>query len=435
MFLYRTIPLPNGGAIDHIALALVLGCALGLISGLVPGIHVNTLAAMLVSLSLVLTIPFNALAIVVLCAAVVHSFVSIVPSILLGAPNPDTALAVLPAHRLVLDGRGLEALRLSALGSFGASLLSISLVPVFVLFLLAGYPFLSRHMGVLLVGVMVVMVLSEKPSHGSTHVARAKAAGILVLSGMLGMLALHGGERMYVGGGDVVLMPLFTGLFGAPLLIECALAPPPTHTILQSKKMKGLPKGRTLRSIVGGVLAGGAVSWMPGVSASVGTLLVRVLFLRREVERADDDARELIVSLSGVNTSDVVFSLFALYILHRARSGAMAAIDELFPPHMWSSAYLVLLLLAVAIASLVGYVGTIWLGGFVLNQLFRIEVRTLVVGVLVLLLILTAVLSGAFGTAVFFSAVSVGLLCGRLGVRRSNAMGVLLIPAALYFLL
>jgi len=415
-------------------LALVLGCALGLISGLVPGIHVNTLAALLVSLSLVLTTHFDTLAIVVLCAAVVHSFMSIVPSILLGAPNPDTALAVLPAHKLVLEGRGLEAIRLSALGSLGASLLSISFVPVFVLFLLVGYPLLLSHMGVLLVGVMAVMVLSERAPPSRTTTAVAKALCILVLSGVLGMLALEGGEAIYAKGSEMVLMPLFTGLFGAPLLIESALNPP-AQMVPQSEKMGKMPRRRTFRGIVSGVLAGAAVSWMPGVSASVGTLLARVLFLRREVERADDDTRELIVSLSGVNTSDVVFSLLTLYVVGRARSGAMAAIDELFSPSLWSSAYLVLLLLAVAIASVVGYVGTIWLGGLVLGVLSRIKIQTLVLGVLVLLIILTAGLSGAFGIAVFFSAISVGLLCGRLGVRRSNAMGVLLIPAALYFLL
>jgi len=39
------------------------------------------------------------------------------PSIFLGAPEADTALAVLPGHALLMEGRGEEAVRLSAIGS------------------------------------------------------------------------------------------------------------------------------------------------------------------------------------------------------------------------------------------------------------------------------------------------------------------------------
>jgi len=176
-----------------VVLAIAAGCLLGLVSGMVPGIHVNTLAAMLVSLSALITTQYDVLAIVVLCAAVVHSFVSIVPSMLLGAPDPDTALAVLPGHRLLLEGRGIEAIRLSALGSLCSAVLGIALAPAFVLFLLMGYPALLDHMGLLLLGVMVVMVVSERPSTGSALAAVVKATCILVLSGVLGVLALKGG--------------------------------------------------------------------------------------------------------------------------------------------------------------------------------------------------------------------------------------------------
>lgn len=413
-------------------LAIAAGCLLGLVSGMVPGIHVNTLAAMLVSLSALIATQYDVLAIVVLCAAVVHSFVSIVPSMLLGAPDPDTALAVLPAHTLLLEGRGMEAIRLSALGSMCSAILGIALAPAFVLFLLMGYPALLSHMGLLLLGVMVVMVVSERPSTGSTLAAVVKATCILVLSGLLGVLALKGGEVMYARGGEAVLMPLLTGLFGAPLLIESVLTPPPSIPP-QTDSAEGVEGRRTLRGVLTGTAAGALVSWMPGVSASVGTLLARLLLSRRELNRVDD-AREYMVSISGVNTSDVVFSLLTLYVAHRSRSGAMVAIEQLFPPDMWSPPYVIVLMLSLAVASLVGYTATLRLGTVLLRTLYRIRLRTLTLGTLAFLLMLVAVLTGAFGIVVFLSAIPVGLLCGMLGVRRSNAMGVLLIPATLYFL-
>ena len=412
-------------------LAIAAGCLLGLVSGMVPGIHVNTLAAMLVSLSALITTQYDVLAIVVLCAAVVHSFVSIVPSMLLGAPDPDTALAVLPGHRLLLEGRGIEAIMLSALGSLCSAVLGIALAPAFVLFLLMGYPALLDHMGLLLLGVMVVMVVSERPSTGSALAAVVKATCILVLSGVLGVLALKGGEVMYTQA-DAVLMPLLTGLFGAPLLIESVLTPPPSIPP-QTSAAEGIEGRRTLRGVLTGTAAGALVSWMPGVSASVGTLLTRLLLSRGELNRMDD-AREYMVSISGVNTSDVVFSLLTLYVAHRSRSGAMVAIEQLFPPTMWSPPYVVALMLSLMVASLVGYTDTIRLGAMLLRTLYRIRLRTLTLGTLAFLLMLVAVLTGAFGIVVFLSAIPVGLLCGTLGVRRSNTMGVLLIPATLYFL-
>jgi len=414
-----------------VVLAIAAGCLLGLVSGMVPGIHVNTLAAMLVSLSALITTQYDVLAIVVLCAAVVHSFVSIVPSMLLGAPDPDTALAVLPGHRLLLEGRGIEAIRLSALGSLCSAVLGIALAPAFVLFLLMGYPALLDHMGLLLLGVMVVMVVSERPSTGSALAAVVKATCILVLSGVLGVLALKGGEVMYTQA-DAVLMPLLTGLFGAPLLIESVLTPPPSIPP-QTSAAEGIEGRRTLRGVLTGTAAGALVSWMPGVSASVGTLLTRLLLSRGELNRMDD-AREYMVSISGVNTSDVVFSLLTLYVAHRSRSGAMVAIEQLFPPTMWSPPYVVALMLSLMVASLVGYTATIRLGAMLLRTLYRIRLRTLTLGTLAFLLMLVAVLTGAFGIVVFLSAIPVGLLCGTLGVRRSNTMGVLLIPATLYFL-
>lgn len=87
----------------------VLGAGLGLFSGLTPGIHVNTLAAMLLASypSISSVIPGGldhegtALAVCgcIMSASVVHSFVDFVPSVFIGAPDGEDAVSVLPGHR------------------------------------------------------------------------------------------------------------------------------------------------------------------------------------------------------------------------------------------------------------------------------------------------------------------------------------------------
>ncbi len=120
-----------------------LGSILGIVTGLTPGLHVNTVAVILVGAQGVL-LAFTTLLLgwadigqleagVLLASTVVglistHIFVDFIPSTFLAAPDPDTALSSLPAHRMVLRGEGFDALRLAAYGCFGAFLVALVLV-------------------------------------------------------------------------------------------------------------------------------------------------------------------------------------------------------------------------------------------------------------------------------------------------------------------
>ena len=97
----------------EILLALILGIGFGIITGLIPGIHVNLIAILLISLSAYLLefVSVFSVAIFIFSMALTHTFLDMIPSIFLGAPNEDTALAVLPGHRMLLDGIGYEAIR------------------------------------------------------------------------------------------------------------------------------------------------------------------------------------------------------------------------------------------------------------------------------------------------------------------------------------
>ncbi|RJS70734.1 hypothetical protein CW714_06865, partial [Methanophagales archaeon] len=55
----------------------------------------------------------------------VYKYIKTIPAAFVGAPEADTALSLLPAHRLLLEGRAYEATVLSAIGSFGAVIFSL----------------------------------------------------------------------------------------------------------------------------------------------------------------------------------------------------------------------------------------------------------------------------------------------------------------------
>jgi TctA family transporter len=153
------------------------GTLVGIMTGLVPGIHTNTVAAVLVVINGPLTLGLAsflgngslldaqvALICFLVAVAIAHIFVSYIPSTFLGAPDESTALSVLPGHRMLLQGRGMVALRLSAQGGLAAVFICVS--SVFALRFIMGGPIdvydkTRPFIPLLLVLVVLLMVMTE----------------------------------------------------------------------------------------------------------------------------------------------------------------------------------------------------------------------------------------------------------------------------------
>ena len=90
----------------EITIAILLGCIAGVITGLTPGLHINLVALILFSISPFLLGYTNVIAVAsfIIAMSITHTFADFISATYLGAPADDTALAVLPAHRLLLKG-------------------------------------------------------------------------------------------------------------------------------------------------------------------------------------------------------------------------------------------------------------------------------------------------------------------------------------------
>lgn len=77
---------------------------LGIIAGLMPGIHSNTFAALI----LLYAASFENTGILIICSAIAYTIADIIPTTLLGVPDEETAIAIFLAHEIVLDGRALK---------------------------------------------------------------------------------------------------------------------------------------------------------------------------------------------------------------------------------------------------------------------------------------------------------------------------------------
>src|SRR6266542_1205701 len=123
----------------------MLGVFTGIVTGLSPGLHVNNVAAFVLATEpawaafLASILPEATaksgvgifLALYLLATAAAHAVFDFIPSVFLGAPNEDTALAALPGHRLLRAGQGAKAVALAARGTvLGTAFAVLALIPL-----------------------------------------------------------------------------------------------------------------------------------------------------------------------------------------------------------------------------------------------------------------------------------------------------------------
>lgn len=410
------------------------GFLLGVISGLIPGLHVNTFAAILLGaapamMKLGLS-PYH-VAVIILAASISQTFLDAIPTVFVGAPDSDTVLAVLPGHRLMLRGRGIEAVRLSAIGSAGSILVALSLIPILSWVFSSYYDVLMGQIGIILLSIVVIMILKEQdldPGPYQTLKRRSFAISVFVTSGLLGMFAFENQDLLSspLGLEPDVLLPLLSGIFGASSLILSIFS----STKMAEQRDTGfdLPAVPLMRSILLGGAAGSVVAWIPGVSPAVATMLTR---LKGGIEDEDLSAREFLVSVSGVNTSCAVLSLVALLVIGRPRSGAAAAINELID--LDAGHVYVMIVIATAVA-FISYITTVWLACIAGSLLSKIDYRNLSIIVLGALALIAFIFTGTFGIFIFFISTLIGLIPHLAGIRKMHAMGVLMLPLIVYYL-
>lgn len=128
----------------EIIIGTILGALTGVFTGIIPGLHINMVATLLLSFSgFVVNFPLFWMCFII-AMAISHNFFDFIPSIFLGAPEEGNSLSALPGHKFLLEGRGLEAIKLASIGCLGGIIISLVLYPVFIT-LLPFYTKISRN--------------------------------------------------------------------------------------------------------------------------------------------------------------------------------------------------------------------------------------------------------------------------------------------------
>ena len=415
-----------------LAFCVILGFVLGIISGLTPGLHLNNFASMLLALSPQLILlgltPFQ-MASIILAASISQTFFDAIPAIFLGAPDSETALSVLPGQRLMLEGRGIEAVRLSALGSAGSIAFSLFLIYPLSWIVSGYYEYFTKYVGIILLGIALMMIKSERGPwiEGQGSLVHWKyrliAAMLFLTSGLLGLFAFeHDGllsPRLNLE--PQVLLPLLSGIFGASSLILSLSTK--VQIPKQTESRIKMPAPSLIKAVLSGGLGGSLVAWIPGISPSVASIATRL--------GSPGTAEEFLVSIAGVNSANALFSLVALYVIDRPRSGAAAAIQELMTLDERTMAMMMVIVMMVVLASYLATVGT---ADIAARTISRLNYTQLCVFVLVFLLVMTYAFTGIFGLFILLLSTIVGLVAPVAGIHRTHAMGVLMLPLIVMYI-
>ncbi len=373
-------------------LAVIFGVLAGVFTGLIPGIHVNTISAIVVSASMSGT----AIVVFIIALAITHTFIDVLPSIFLGAPDPSMVLSVLPGHELLREGRGFEAVQLTQIGSLGAVILSSSFF--------AGFVYLVRQVNTdwipqILLGLIFFLLLQTN----------WKGWSIFFTAGVFGWVVFH------VPGLEQPLLPMLSGLFGISTLL---LAKP---GVIPEQKTQVFTT--SLGPLFPAQVAGFLTAFMPGLgSAAAATLVTPFIKVGRE---------GFLVLVGSIGTVNFILSLATFYVLDRARNGAVVAVQQI------TTVSLEITLLALATIVLAGGLASLVLTK--LTPLFAklaasLDYVLLSRTVIIFLVIVIFILSGVIGLLVAVVASALGVLAQLIGVARIYLMGCISLPVLVYIL-
>src|SRR3989338_3987361 len=398
----------------EIILALILGVGTGIITGLVPGIHINLVSVTAVSLAPLLLSLVSPLAIGVylISLAITHTFLDALPSIYLGAPDEAQALNALPGHRLLMRGEGHNAIAYTVIGALGALLLSIILFPGFIYSMKIIDPYIKGIMGYLLALIMIYMIAREKKKW-------LKSLTLFFLAGVLGLIVFN------IPTLNQPLLPLLSGMFGFSLLL-LSLNQNSKIPKQNEDKPLTLSKKNLIKSVSAASGMGFIAAFLPGFGSRQAAIVATNIV-------GDIGDEGFLTLVGGINTANMIISIATIYILDKARNGAIVAINQVVGKIGFQE---MLLFIGVGlVAGGTGAILTLRISKVFSRWIVKVNYTKLIMVVLGFVTLLAFFFDGFLGLTILAVSTAIGIMASVWGVGKNHLMGCLILPVILYFVI
>ncbi|MDO5850951.1 MAG: tripartite tricarboxylate transporter permease [Methanobacteriaceae archaeon] len=406
-------------------LIIIIGTIIGTITGILPGIHVNTVGLYVFSLSDTILTYTNTMC---LCTffvtiAIVHAMLEFIPSLVIGVPDESTALTVLPAHRLLFEGRACEVIRIVAMAGFLSIIIIILLMPVLAVLLPLLYNLIKPYVAYILIIVILIMVFR----FNNNIIGSVISLLIFLVSGIMGWLLLNSSMSS-----SSVLLCLLTGLFGTSSLIYSMLHE--DNKIPKQEKSQGIIIDKKfIKGVFAGSIAGCILGLLPGLGPAQGSVIAQSI-------TGNDDIRpeDFLITNSGVNVSDTLFSLIAIYLIGNPRSSISVFISYILYD---MNIFHLMFLISVSLVSVsLGLIISLLIGDKIIEFIEKINylyLSYIIIFLMSMVVLVYALFDGVpvgFMLLCYITSVSLGLIPHFIGISKSNLMGVLILPSIIMFL-
>lgn len=385
----------------------------------------NTIGAFIFSYSVYLLGYFSPeyLAVFLISMSISHAMIDFIPSMFLGVPEEGTVISILPGHYLMLQGRGKEAIRLVTLGGFGSLLITILLLPIFIMLLPPFYVVIKPYIGFILTFAAIYMIL--RLNKGIYKLIWSTS--LFLFSGIMGWVTLNSAICP-----NVLLLTIFSGFFGVSTLLYSISQK--SHIPLQDTDHNLRFDGKIIRGILAGGIAGTILGFLPGMGPAQGSILAQEISGGGDI---GDNREGFLVAVSGVNVSDALFSLIAIYLIGNPRSGIAVFIDKIIVTFDF---HILILFVFVSITAVsLSLFFCIKLGDLLIGHIYKLDYIKLsklvivLMSFLVLIFTLIERVNPIYVFILYLTSISMGLIPHYVGVNKSNLMGVLIVPAIIIY--
>lgn len=395
----------------EIVLCILGGIGLGVITGLLPGIHINLVASILIPLLLAENslAPF-ALAAGVVALAATHTILDFIPSVYLGAPEEETALSVLPAHKLLQQGHGHAAVLLVIMGALCGLIAATITFPLLII----GAPFLETRiqpmLPFLLIGIASFMIAREKTP--------LRALVTFVLAGFLGYAALNLPIRE-------PLFPLLSGLFGLSGLILALKE----KTKIPAQHNEGFNNIIPLKKDMMGAVRDTITTGLPcAILPALGSGYAAFI----AAEMTNPSIKRFLMVTSALNVYVMAASFILVAIIGKARTGASAEVGVLLGE----------ITLTQIVSLFAVFVATTLVAGKIAEAISKkaaekignLSYAKITWGAGFFIIGIVAFISGPEGILVLMTGTALGVYTLTSHVKRMHLMGCLILPTIIYYL-
>jgi len=380
----------------------LLGVLLGVFTGLIPGLHPNTVVFISLPLYLSSNVSLPVYISLITSMAVSHSFHDFLPSIVLGVPEAESAMASIPGADMASEGNGIQAFYATLKGGLFSVTLLVLLLPFFFLFLEDFYGLIESSMAFLLLFLLFFLLMYSKSKKDSFL--------IITLSGLLGLAVFSAPVNQ-----NYVFLPVFSGLFAVPAILKGLR----NNFELPDQRSGSFEFESSVSGYLGtlgGILAG----ILPGMGAATATT-----FMIPWIESEED----FLTSMGAINTSDAILSFVSLLLIEKARSGSAVALNQVARIDIVSMTFSIgISLFSVSLSGVIAFN----LGSRIFKLLKNIEFRKLLLASFFIILISTFMSTRLLGLLILATSSAIGYAAAMNGMRRC-CMAVLILPALEFY--